>query len=56
MKPSNKSKYPDKLGKKSFDNSQISVVKTITPFEDIIHLAGICNLNLEHRFSNRRAK
>lgn len=49
MKPPKQSRYPDKLGKKTLETEQINVVKTITPFEDIIHLAGICNLNLGGR-------
>ncbi|MBE9052751.1 hypothetical protein IQ243_20450 [Nostocales cyanobacterium LEGE 11386] len=38
-----------KIGKKSLETAQISVVKTLTPFEDIIHLAGICEINLGGR-------
>lgn len=48
MKPP-KSKVTDKLGKKALESEQISVVKTLTPFEDIVHLAGICELNLAGR-------
>ncbi|MFN6568207.1 hypothetical protein [Dendronalium sp. ChiSLP03b] len=44
-----KSKVTDKLGKKALETEQINVVKTLTPFEDIIHLAGICDLNLGGR-------
>ncbi|MBD2517030.1 hypothetical protein H6G93_18805 [Nostoc sp. FACHB-973] len=46
-KSSNQAK--DKLGKVALGNEQISVVKMLTPFEDIIHLAGICELNLGGR-------
>lgn len=49
MKPPKKSKYPDKLGKRQLETEQIRVVNSLTPFEDIIHLAGICNLNLGGR-------
>lgn len=38
-----------KIGKKSLESTQVSVVKTLTPFEDIIHLAGICEINLGGR-------
>jgi len=44
-----KSKKSEKLGKQSLETEQISVVKTLIPFEDIIHLAGICDLNLGGR-------
>jgi len=49
MKNTKSSKHLDKLGKKKLENEQISVVKTLTPFEDVIHLAGICDLNLGGR-------
>ncbi|BCL39907.1 type IV secretion system DNA-binding domain-containing protein [Nostoc sp. MS1] len=42
-------KVKDKLGKGKLENEQISVVKMLTPFEDIIHLAGICDLSLGGR-------
>lgn len=38
-----------KVGKKELEKEQIAVVKTLTPFEDIIHLAGICEINLGGR-------
>ncbi|WP_414545730.1 hypothetical protein [Nostoc sp. CCY0012] len=38
-----------KIGKKSLEPTQVSVVKTLTPFEDIIHLAGVCEINLGGR-------
>ncbi|MBD2458301.1 hypothetical protein H6G80_30070 [Nostoc sp. FACHB-87] len=44
-----KSKKTDKLGKQSLDSEQINVVKTLTPFEDVIHLAGVCDINLGGR-------
>ncbi|MBD2450499.1 hypothetical protein H6G76_25770 [Nostoc sp. FACHB-152] len=46
---SRQSKNSDKLGKKSLESEQIGVAKTLTPFEDVIHLAGIANLNLGGR-------
>ncbi|MBD2565098.1 MULTISPECIES: hypothetical protein [Nostoc] len=49
MKTPKQSKYPDKLGKKTLEKEQIEFAKVLTPFEDIIHLAGICNLNLGGR-------
>ncbi|MBC6435717.1 hypothetical protein FM036_41115 [Nostoc sp. HG1] len=49
MKPQKQSKYPDKLGKKTLEKEQIEFAKVLTPFEDIIHLAGLCNLNLGGR-------
>lgn len=49
MKPPKQSKYPDKLGKKTLQKEQIEFAKVLTPFEEIIHLAGICNLNLGGR-------
>ncbi|MBD2729642.1 hypothetical protein H6G96_25830 [Nostoc sp. FACHB-892] len=49
MTPQKQSKYPDKLGKKILEKEQIEFAKVLTPFEDIIHLAGICNLNLGGR-------
>lgn len=49
MKNTKSSKHLDKLGKKKLENDQIGVVKTLTPFEDVIHLAGICDLNLGGR-------
>lgn len=42
-------KVKDKLGKVALEKEQISVVKMLTAFEDIIHLAGICDLNLGGR-------
>ncbi|GAX38806.1 hypothetical protein [Nodularia sp. NIES-3585] len=39
----------NKIGKKSLESTQISVVKTLTPFEDIVHIAGICEINLGGR-------
>ncbi|MBG1266213.1 hypothetical protein F8S12_07190, partial [Nostoc sp. WHI] len=47
--PNSSKKVKDKLGKGALENEQISVVKMLTPFEDIIHLAGICDLNLGDR-------
>ncbi|MDB9344579.1 hypothetical protein PN456_17250 [Nodularia spumigena CS-586/05] len=38
-----------KIGKRTLETTQISVVKRLTPFEDIIHLAGICEINLGGR-------
>lgn len=38
-----------KIGKKRLDSKQVAVVKSLTPFEDITHLAGICELNLGGR-------
>lgn len=49
MKTKSKSKNSEKLGKQSLESEQISVVRTLTPFEDIIYLAGICDLNLGGR-------
>ncbi|MBD2505222.1 hypothetical protein, partial [Anabaena azotica] len=39
----------DKIGKGQIESEQIRVVKMLTPFEDVIHLAGICDLNLGGR-------
>ncbi|WP_199192293.1 hypothetical protein [Chlorogloea sp. CCALA 695] len=39
----------EKIGKKSLDTSQISVVKNLTPFEDITHVAGIASISLGNR-------
>ena len=47
--PNSSKKVKDKLGKVALENEQISVVKMLTPFEDIIHLGGICDLNLGGR-------
>ncbi|AUB43555.1 Type IV secretory pathway, VirB4 component (plasmid) [Nostoc flagelliforme CCNUN1] len=47
--PNSSKKVKDKLGKVALEKEQISVVKMLTPFEDIIHLAGICDLNLGGR-------
>ncbi|MHC0067394.1 hypothetical protein ACWATR_31530 [Nostoc sp. UIC 10890] len=47
--PNSSKKAKDKLGKAALEKEQISVVKMLTPFEDIIHLAGICDLNLGGR-------
>lgn len=47
--PNFSKKVKDKLGKGALEKEQISVVKMLTPFEDIIHLAGICDLNLGGR-------
>lgn len=37
------------VGAQSFSAQQLGVVKRITPIEDIIHLAGICNISLGGR-------
>ncbi|BAZ33826.1 hypothetical protein NIES4074_63400 (plasmid) [Cylindrospermum sp. NIES-4074] len=47
--PNLSKKAKDKLGKGALENEQVSVVKMLTPFEDIIHLAGICDMNLGGR-------
>ncbi|BAY41250.1 hypothetical protein NIES2111_56460 (plasmid) [Nostoc sp. NIES-2111] len=47
--PKSSKNIKDKLGKGKLENEQISVVKMLTPFEDIIHLAGICDLSLGGR-------
>lgn len=39
----------EKIGKKSIEASQLAVVKTLTPFEDITHLAGITSISLAGR-------
>lgn len=43
--PKNKAK----IGKKSLETDQLGVVKGLTPFEDITHLAGITNISLGGR-------
>ncbi|BAY41578.1 hypothetical protein NIES2111_59740 (plasmid) [Nostoc sp. NIES-2111] len=47
--PNSSKKAKGKLGKGKLENEQINVVKQLTPFEDIIHLAGICDMNLGGR-------
>ena len=37
------------VGAKSFSTQELGVVKRIFPIEDIIHLAGICNISLGGR-------
>ncbi|WP_179076235.1 hypothetical protein [Nostoc sp. C057] len=41
--PNSSKKVKDKLGKVALETEQISVVKMLTPFEDIIHLGGRAN-------------
>jgi len=40
---------PTKIGKKTLDQNQLSVVKQLTPFEDIIHIVGIARISLGSR-------
>lgn len=42
-------KSKDKVGRQALDPEQIGVVKNLTPFEDIVHLAGIVNISLAER-------
>ncbi|KAB8333855.1 hypothetical protein SD80_011385 [Scytonema tolypothrichoides VB-61278] len=42
-------KQKDKIGRKSLDIEQLGVVKNLTPFEDITHLAGIASISLAGR-------
>lgn len=42
-------KIKHKIGKKSLDTEQLSVVKNLTPFEDITHLAAIASISLAGR-------
>ena len=47
---STKSTQPkNKVGKKSLDTEQLGVVKNLTPFEDITHIAGIASISLGGR-------
>lgn len=47
---STKPKKPkDKLGRQSLETEQLGVVKGLTPFEDITHLAGIASISLGGR-------
>jgi hypothetical protein len=39
-------KLKGKIGRKSLDTEQLGVVKNLTPFEDITHLAGITSISL----------
>jgi hypothetical protein len=39
----------DKIGKQSLEAEQLGVVKNLTPFEDITHLAGIASISLAGR-------
>ncbi|MEC4816188.1 MAG: hypothetical protein SAK29_23405 [Scytonema sp. PMC 1069.18] len=48
--PVNRSGSPkNKLGRKALDPEQLGVVKNLTPFEDITHLAGIASISLAGR-------
>ncbi|AUB41683.1 Type IV secretory pathway, VirB4 component [Nostoc flagelliforme CCNUN1] len=38
-----------KIKKQRLETEQVNVVKTLTPFEDIIHLAGVCDVALGGR-------
>ncbi|SRR5579883_5428 len=42
-------KQGEKINKRKIESEQINVVRGLTPFEDIIHLAGICDLSLGGR-------
>lgn len=42
-------KKTDKIKKQRLETEQVNVVKTLTPFEDIIHLAGVCDVALGGR-------
>ena len=42
-------KSKNKVGRQALDPEQIGVVKNLTPFEDIVHLAGIINISLAER-------
>lgn len=42
-------KNKEKIGRKSLDTEQLGVVKNLTPFEDITHLAGIASISLAGR-------
>ncbi|MBW4512177.1 MAG: hypothetical protein KME64_37640 [Scytonematopsis contorta HA4267-MV1] len=46
---STSSKPKDNLGKASLESEQLGVVKNLTPFEDITHLAAIANISLGGR-------
>jgi hypothetical protein len=50
MKKISKLKKPkDKIGNKPLDSKQIAFAKRLIPLEDIIHLAGICDISLRGR-------
>ncbi|MEO0842059.1 MAG: hypothetical protein AAF063_24550 [Cyanobacteria bacterium J06643_5] len=38
-----------KIGVKAFSTQELNVVKRLTPFEDIVNLAGICSISLAGR-------
>jgi hypothetical protein len=42
-------KNKEKIGRKSLNTEQLGVVKNLTPFEDITHLAGIASISLAGR-------
>lgn len=42
-------KITEKIGKQSLETEQFGVVKGLTPFEDITHLAGIASISLAGR-------
>ncbi|OYD91464.1 hypothetical protein CDG76_26545 [Nostoc sp. 'Peltigera membranacea cyanobiont' 210A] len=49
MSSTTSTKIKHKIGKKSLDTEQLGVVKNLTPFEDITHLAGIASISLAGR-------
>ena len=49
MTSTKSTKPKDKLGRQSLETEQLGVVKNLTPFEDITHLAGIASISLGGR-------
>ena len=49
MTSTKSTKPKDKLGRQSLETEQLGVVKGLTPFEDITHLAGIASISLGGR-------
>ena len=48
-KPKKTKQKKDKVGNQRLESNQVSVVKKLTPFEDVTHLAGIVSISLAGR-------
>jgi hypothetical protein len=49
MTSTKSTKPKDKLGRQPLETEQLGVVKNLTPFEDITHIAGIASISLGGR-------